>query len=719
MEETQSFRLIGTTDTVEINVNHVGGQKIVYWEDIKQVFPGVKHVQNGKVAINMLRDSNGTRIIPHLIKYFPDAVLDVVLSTNIEPIHANSPIATTSLVPAYSLTEAPTKPYRPGVIIDLFNPLSSSSTKISETNSIITPAESVPGLAIAAGPSNNLSPAKPRQSTLTRRTTTHIQSQLKSSGRPLNSAAITALINSKLAPLLTASAAVAIADESNFREYMLEKVDELTVTGGEIKNMIVEVLQNQKLMQDRLALIQQKAEAILVQNYELLEYTIPRLFIVLPETSTSWDPATMFRTKFRLHFICECGEHTKAPGSTIPHHLHLAKHEGYAINKPTEFFEKYGPFLMAMLQLIKMGTGIAGHVVPALVNLKVVDVLESTLSAVDSVTNKVIEVIDYSIKYLEENRTQTQKSNGVDIDGDAEALRDDLGSYLARVEGLEGVDLRQLGSYLEANSSNNVLGNLYRMTTDKGHVKWVCIDHYRLTYKERDQQEFANVVQVNGGSYEPQLGQVVVRLGSKIRAAEFFRALTKARRVDDLDITFDWACTRSDLEILENALKKSREFIKLFNFQPNTPSRLCKISFELATGLIGGKEFQRLAETLKTNSTLTTLDLRSNSIGGNGAQALFETLKTNSTLTTLDLRSNSIGDNGAQVLSEALKTNSTLTTLDLENSSIGDNGAQALSEALKTNSTLTTLDLQSNMIRDSGAQALHQVSQIARCRILR
>ncbi|OAQ28114.1 hypothetical protein K457DRAFT_1877166 [Linnemannia elongata AG-77] len=50
--------------------------------------------------------------------------------------------------------------------------------------------------------------------------------------------------------------------------------------------------------------------------------------------------------------------------------------------------------------------------------------------------------------------------------------------------------------------------------------------------------------------------------------------------------------------------------------------------------------------------------------------------------------SNLIGDNGAQALSNALKTNSTLTTLDLEDNLIGPIGAQALSEALKTNCTL-------------------------------
>ena len=95
------------------------------------------------------------------------------------------------------------------------------------------------------------------------------------------------------------------------------------------KQITLEVFELQKKMDDRLNLIQRKTEAILTQNYELLEYTIPRLFIVLPEVTTSWDSVSMFSTRFRLHFICECGEHTKpaegsmVPAGNIPHELHL------------------------------------------------------------------------------------------------------------------------------------------------------------------------------------------------------------------------------------------------------------------------------------------------------------------------------------------------------------------------------------------------------------
>ena len=87
-----------------------------------------------------------------------------------------------------------------------------------------------------------------------------------------------------------------------------------------------------------------------------------------------------------------------------------------------------------------------------------------------------------------------------------------------------------------------------------------------------------------------------------------------------------------------------------------------------------------MAKLLKTNTTLTRLDLWDNKIGDAGAQALAETLKTNTTLTRLDLGGNKIGDAGAQALAEFLKTNTTLTTLYLGYNAIGATGEAAKRE---------------------------------------
>jgi hypothetical protein len=61
MDTTQQFRLPGETNIEEITCDQFDGQNIIYWEDIEQVFPGVKQVKCGKVTVSLMRDSNRTR----------------------------------------------------------------------------------------------------------------------------------------------------------------------------------------------------------------------------------------------------------------------------------------------------------------------------------------------------------------------------------------------------------------------------------------------------------------------------------------------------------------------------------------------------------------------------------------------------------------------------------------------------------------------------------
>ncbi|KAF9970399.1 hypothetical protein BGZ75_002296, partial [Mortierella antarctica] len=243
--------------------------------------------------------------------------------------------------------------------------------------------------------------------------------------------------------------------------------------------------------------------------------------------------------------------------------------------------------------------------------------------------------------------------------------------------------------------------------TDEGHVKWVCMDHYRENYNQTAAEAFRRTVNSLGGSFDENNGLVKVTLQSRVSANQLYLALGNSRSVHELDIVFGWACTGTDLQALENSLRKStvailhvdlqlfrpslsnklssistryevlhrlmnplnmksihivlpKDVITLSNFTPKKPVHLGKLSFEIVVT----SELRIYAETIECGSTLTTLYLQDNSIGLGGAQALSEALKTNSTLNTLDLKENNIGSNGAQALSEALKTNSTLTTLD-------------------------------------------------------
>jgi 23S rRNA pseudoU1915 N3-methylase RlmH len=131
---------------------------------------------------------------------------------------------------------------------------------------------------------------------------------------------------------------------------------------------------------------------------------------------------------------------------------------------------------------------------------------------------------------------------------------------------------------------------------------------------------------------------------------------------------------------------------------------------------------EAIAEALRKNSTLVTLDLRSNEIGLAGAQVIADALRKNSTLLTLYLGFNDIGSGrqgnpglpssaGVEAIAAALRENSTLVTLELCSNRIGPESAQAIADALRENSTLVTLDLRGNSIGSSG---IHPIADALR-----
>ncbi|KAH7054780.1 hypothetical protein BKA57DRAFT_434420 [Linnemannia elongata] len=695
------------------------------------------------------------------INSYSRSVLDVVLSTTVRPVLANPAKFDPVGAQTYSPTGAPVDDGVTNVALGATPPIHETPVR---DNSLL---DTAPSLSSATGAAPNVTlfqqvvtraSRKARESEVEQRFISllapEVQETVRASSDIYQAFAKAIkdghgeLSRSELRQELSghfSKLEAMVVKNSELQEAMLAKQEEVKQLQEQALNNQNEMKQLQLRALDQLAVLHSRVQAVLTQTYELHEYPIPRLFVVLPQDPSGWDAVNPFSNKFRLYFLCECGEHTKSTSSKteVSHDIHFAKHEGYEIVRPSEFFQQYGPYVLTILKMLKFGISVAGVVVPAVSHLVRSDVVDQATASLQQLKDNIEPGMDHVIDWMD----------GVSVN-EGETV-DEFAKQMEKKEALEGADLRKLDTFLKDKDGNKVLGNLYRTVTDEGHVKWVCLDHYRANYQENSVMEFQRVLDSVGGSFSESLGRAEVRIRSRVLAEQFYSALGKARSVYELDIDLDWACTMSDLEALEKALRLSRisilrldlrqfrtdvaskllsastqhdtifrirdlpsmkllsviiskESVKFIGLPPKNSSNVCKISCELTSGRFGGKEFGMLVEAIKANSILTTLNLDHNSIGDNGAQALSEALKTNSTLTTLNLYSNKIGPNGAQALSEALKTNSTLTTLNLEDNSIGDNGAQALSEALKSNSTLTTLNLSWNSIGDNGAQALSE-----------
>ena len=117
---------------------------------------------------------------------------------------------------------------------------------------------------------------------------------------------------------------------------------------------------------------------------------------------------------------------------------------------------------------------------------------------------------------------------------------------------------------------------------------------------------------------------------------------------------------------------------------------------------------ESIGEGLKTNNTLTHLDLHTNNI--TDVQSIGEGLKTNNTLSILSLnKANNIID--VQSIGEGLKQ-TTLTRLYPDNNNITDDSEyKSIIDVLKTNNTLKTLYLHDNQLSDNMKSQLNAIEQ--------
>ncbi|GJJ71776.1 hypothetical protein EMPS_04133 [Entomortierella parvispora] len=326
-----------------------------------------------------------------------------------------------------------------------------------------------------------------------------------------------------------------------------------------------ETVDMMKTTHNWLALILDRANAIFRLTYELHEYPIPRLFVILPGRNSFTDRLNPLVDKYRLYFLCECDLSVSGNGGRSQPHIHFAKHDGYDLERPTEFFKKYGPYILTLLQLLRFSVSAGSFAVPHIAGIgkglqKGIEEFES--AAKDQLKQKV----DEAIVFLKDLPTRNQVETGNDVDS--------LNYDVEKIEALEGADLRHLASFLKTRDETQVLGNLYRLARPDGTIKWVCLDHYREEYKAIDRKHFMEFVDTNNGTYYSNEGKVEIRLSSKQMASQFYQQLVKARFVHELVVTLDWYTTLDDFKDFKAVMSSLPTILSLTVDCCNTQSRL-------------------------------------------------------------------------------------------------------------------------------------------------
>ncbi|KAF9351237.1 hypothetical protein BGX26_010717 [Mortierella sp. AD094] len=538
----QAFRARSSTELFFIQTHRdtKTSHRIVLWKDILLPCKDAKYIANGGEIVTFMKGDDFEDLIPLRIKHHPDTILEVIVEDTSNSTDTTSGDISSELSAHSSGSNiSPLQVGEAKISAALLLASENSSTKVDQPQEYDVPAtmDRIESLSVSDIPLSSNSLA--------------VYPTAMSPGSQPALASYNQLANSYLKAMTDGHANLAATIKTHMDQHFGDlriEMDNNKALQHQVLQMQEEMLQMQKKTLDRLAIIQDHVQTLLIQTYELQEYPIPRLFIILPKPAMGRVIfGKLFSDQFQLFFLCECGKHTMTEGSTIPHEIHLAKHEGYEISKPNEFFEKYGSYILTLMQMFKYGIIAAGVVVPYLEKFKIVEGMDEIQKYLDQTNKTMGALVGDAISFLEEQ--QKSSTNGIDVTGQAR---------IEELEVLEGAELRQLESYLSIKDSGRVLGNLYRIVTAEGHVKWVCIDHYKANYREKSVQELRDIVVVNKGSYTEEIGKIETEFSSSTLAKQFYGAMVKARGVQELDIKLSWDVTMDDLKKFADALTKAK-----------------------------------------------------------------------------------------------------------------------------------------------------------------
>ncbi|KAF8939683.1 hypothetical protein BGZ58_008978 [Dissophora ornata] len=552
-----SLPISGPID-INIRTDDRTGQRVVLWKDLQLIFENAKYILNDGAAVSFLTDDNFEDLIPLRICCQPGVTLKVIVESkdhtnearpSVTAVNGSSSPTAISLETKSEISADMAAEFKPELVRDVAGNLAGQDipTKVPPLNSAsLTLPQFMPTGKELASPTQFKEPKSPLHFQLFEGSQDPyfqaiISSQMQVATMMGERFDRLQVANDKILALQEQLIRVQ-EEKSEMQQRMREEQQQMR------KELMGKLLENQEQALDRLALIQNRVQTVVTQTYELHEYPIPRLFIILPREKRKRDKlGKPFAKLFRLFFLCECGIHTKMEGSKMSHEIHLAKHDGYDIQRPDEFFEKYGPYVLTMLQMVKYGFIAAGIAVPVLGHLKFLDGIDSIQEHLDFSKMAIGGLVDDSITFIQDQGTDT-----------SEGLKTTASQMeLESQEVLEGADLRQLQSYLSINDKSRVLGNLYRIVTSDGHVKWVCMDHYHDIYQKSALMELQEIVEANKGTFIEEEGKIKIELKSNTLAKQFYDAMIKAHCIQELAITLRWDPTWDDLKTLSTSVTKA------------------------------------------------------------------------------------------------------------------------------------------------------------------
>ncbi|KFH63798.1 hypothetical protein MVEG_10491 [Podila verticillata NRRL 6337] len=245
------------------------------------------------------------------------------------------------------------------------------------------------------------------------------------------------------------------------------------------------------------------------------------LFIVLPSDLDSWNDLDPSTHRFHLYYMCD-NLNLKTAQEDLPQHVHLSNHPGYRLKQPEEFFQKYGDYILRMLQMVKHGYTENGYDIPSLDTLKILWNCDSNIIG-SRLAMDIEPLVDRAISYLQE--LSLRKWN--------------------RRLGLNRDQSAAIKTYLDVQDGDSAKTNLCRCISKERCIYWKCEAHAHQSLSCQSLEHLKEFVNCHGGHFNMQQARIKVELGSIDEVDQFQTRLCNAKHAFDISIKLCWEATRS------------------------------------------------------------------------------------------------------------------------------------------------------------------------------
>ncbi|CAF5153887.1 unnamed protein product, partial [Rotaria magnacalcarata] len=152
--------------------------------------------------------------------------------------------------------------------------------------------------------------------------------------------------------------------------------------------------------------------------------------------------------------------------------------------------------------------------------------------------------------------------------------------HQSRGTALQGAELREIQTYLERVDDKRSLGNLYRIVTADGHVRWVCLQHYDDISFNNEMSKYINEFEAMGGKFDQNTKEAFIsQVNITSRNVEMMcKALGKGFNIvklicrersideDDLEKLLDIIINRSSIRCLNMGSVRVRNFFGITKY---------------------------------------------------------------------------------------------------------------------------------------------------------